>query len=200
MSEDSVQSKKEEAFSLRRKLMLETSKDALITLVFGFFGAAIFALVYVIPMPFVMVSLFKFSLIPALAIIATVGAIRGPMAGFLTGYIGLVVHDFVFFNTVLTYTLPAVAYGLLGFIVGVASYDLDRGRSLGKLSIISTLGLLFAALILATINLYIDNHSILVALGFTFLPLITSGLPTVIFVTPILARTWSVLSSKINLP
>ena len=108
--------------------MLETSKDALITLVFGFFGAAIFALVYVIPMPFVMVSLFKFSLIPALAIIATVGAIRGPMAGFLTGYIGLVVHDFVFFNTVLTYTLPAVAYGLLGFIVGVASYDLDRAR------------------------------------------------------------------------
>jgi uncharacterized membrane protein len=147
-----------------------------------------------------MVSLLKLSLIPSLTIIAVVGAIRGPLAGFVTGYFGLVLHDFIFFNTVLTYTLPAVAYGILGFVVGIASYDFERGRSLGKLSIMSAIGLIFAALILAIINLYVDQHSILVALGFTLLPHLTAGLPAVIFVTPILARIWSIFATKIDLP
>jgi len=200
LSDDTIQPNKEEARSLRKRLRVETGIGVLITLVFGFVGAILFALVYAISMPFVMVSLFKFSLIPALAIIAVVGAIRGPIAGFLTGYIGLLVHDFMFFNTVLTYTLPAIAYGILGFIVGIASYDFDRGKSLGKLSLVSVIGLIFTALILTIINLYVDQHSILVALGFTLLPLVTSGLPTIIFVTPILARIWSLIASKLNLP
>jgi hypothetical protein len=200
LSDDIVQSPEEEPFSLPKKLQLENSKEAIITLVFGLVGAILFAIVHVIPMPFVMVSLIKLSLIPSLAIITVVGAIRGPLAGFVTGYFGLVLHDFIFFNTVLTYTLPAVAYGILGLVVGIASYDFDRGRSLGKLSIISAIGLIFAALILAIINLYVDQHSILVALGFTLLPHLTAGLPVVIFVTPILARIWSIFATKIDLP
>jgi uncharacterized membrane protein len=200
LSDDIVQSPEEETFSLRQQLRLESSKSTLVTLVFGLTGAVLFALVHVIPMPFVMVSLLKFSLIPSLVIIALVGAIRGSLAGFITGYFGLVLYDLVFFHTVLTYTIPAVAYGILGLIVGIGSYDFDKGRSLGKLSIISAIGLVFTALILSIINLYIDQHSILVALGFTLLPHLTAGLPTLIFVTPILARIWSLLAAKINFP
>jgi uncharacterized membrane protein len=200
LSDEITQSTKEASVSLRKQLRMESSNAIIITVVFGLIGALLFALVYVIPMPFVMVSLLKFSLIPALAIIAVIGAIRGPLAGFLTGYLGLVVHDFVFFNTILTYTLPAVAYGIFGLIVGIATYDLDRGKSLGKLSIVSAIGLIFAAFILVIINLYVDQHSILVALGFTLLPHLTAGLPTVVFVTPILARIWAILASKIELP
>ncbi len=200
MNEESAQSVEEDETPLTELLRIENGKKALLTIVAGLIGAVVFALIYVIPMPFIMVSLLKFSLIPALAIIALAGAIRGPLAGFVAGYLGLVLHDLVFFNTVVSFTLPAVGFGVLGLIVGFSSYDLTNGRSLAKLSILAAVGLVFMALLLTVISLYVDQHSILVALGFTLLPLLTSGLPSVIFITPILARIWSFLSTKIEIP
>ncbi len=136
MSEESTSSQIEEQEpTFSEKLQIQHWTMALITIVFGLVGAAIFAMVNVIPMPYTMVSLFKFSLSPALAIIAVIGAIRGPLAGFLTGYLGVITYDLLFFNTVVTLTLPALSYGVLGLIVGIASYDFSNGRSLGKLSI-----------------------------------------------------------------
>jgi uncharacterized membrane protein len=200
LNKDPDQRLEEDEIPLTELLRIQNGKKALLTIITGLLGAVVFALIYVIPMPFIMVTLLKFSLIPALAIIAFIGAIRGPLAGFIAGYIGLVFHDLVFFNTVISFTLPAVGFGVLGLIVGFATYDLTNGRSLGKLALLSTIGLIFTALLLTVISLYVEQHSILVALGFTLLPLLTSGLPSVIFITPILARLWSIVSTKIELP
>ena len=173
---------------------------ALVTLVFGLVGAGIFALIHAIDMPFVMISLFKFGFIPSLTIIALVGAIRGPIAGFLSGYLGIVTYDLLVYNTVVTQTLPAIAYGVLGLIVGLASYELSKGRSLAKLSILSMIGLVFTGLFLVVIGLFVEQIAVLAGIGFTLLPLLTSGLPTVLFLTPILARIWDLFSTKIELP
>jgi len=186
--------------SLKETLRIENLTRALLTIIFGIIGAGIFALVYAIPMPYTMISLLKLSLSPALAIITVIGAIRGPIAGFLSGYLGLLIHDFVFFNTIVDLTLPALSYGVLGLIVGIASYDFQKGRSLAKLSILSTIGLVFTALLSAVFGLVIFNQSILLVLGFVMLPLFTVGIPSVILFTPIYAKSWQVVSTRVSLP
>ncbi len=185
---------------IMEKLRIEHWTIALITVIFGLVGAGVFALVNSINMPFTMISLFKFGLAPALAIIALVGAVRGPLAGFLTGYLGVITYDLLFFNAVVILTLPALAYGVLGLIVGLVTYDLSNGRSLGKLSILSIVGLVFTALLLVVIGMFVEQTSVLAGLGFVMLPLLTTGLPTVILITPILARLWFVASQNIQLP
>ncbi len=185
---------------MKEKLRIQHWTDAFMTIIIGLVGAAIFSIVHAIPMPYTMVSLLKFGFSPALAIIALVGGTRGPLAGFLTGYFGMVTYDLLFFNTVVILTLPAMAYGILGLIVGLASYDLSNGQSLGKLSLLSAIGLVLTALLLVAIGLFIGNTSVLAELGFVMLPLLTTGLPSVILLTPILARLWLVASQRINIP
>ena len=75
---------------IKKRFRVDDLKTAVITVLFGVVGAVLFALIPSIPMPFTMVSLLKFGLSPALAIIAVLGAIRGPLAGFLSGYFGIV--------------------------------------------------------------------------------------------------------------
>jgi uncharacterized membrane protein len=180
------------------KLKVESSRAAFITILFGLVGAGVFVLVHAIPMPYTMVSLFKFGLAPSLAIIALIGAIRGPLAGILTGYLGIVVYDLLVFNTVVILTLPALTYGVLGLIVGLASYDFTSGRSLSKLSTLSAIGLVFTALLLVVIGMFVEQNSVLAALGFIMLPLLTTGLPSVILITPILARLWIFASQRVQ--
>lgn len=190
----------EQRTTLSEKLRVQDWTIALITIVFGLVGAGVFVVVNAIPIPYTMVSLFKFGLSPALAIIALIGGIRGPLAGFLTGYLGVITYDLLFFNTVVTLTLPALSYGILGLIVGIASYDLSNGRSLGKLSVLSTIGLFFTALLLVVFGLYVEQTAVLAEIGFVMLPLLTTGLPSVILITPILARLWQFLGENIQLP
>jgi len=190
----------EQRQTLGEKFRVQHWTISLITIVFGLVGAAIFTIIYAIPMPYTMVSLFKFGLSPALAIIALIGGIRGPLAGFLTGYLGVLAHDLLFFNTVVTYTLPALSYGVLGLIVGIASYDFSNGRSLGKLSILSAIGLVFTALLLVVFGLLVEQTAVLAGIGFVMLPLLTTGLPSVILLTPILARFWEFVNQTVQLP
>ena len=190
----------EQETTVSERLRIQHWTIALITIVFGLVGAGVFAIVNAIPMPYTMVSLFRFGLSPALAIIALVGGIRGPLAGFLTGYLGVVTYDLLFFNTVVTLTLPALSYGVLGLIVGIASYDFSKGRSLGKLSILSAIGLVFTALLLVVFGLYVEQTAVLAEIGFVMLPLLTTGLPSVILITPILARFWQFISENVQIP
>ena len=182
---------------MREKLRVQSPIDAVVTVLFGLAGAGVFSLVHSIPMPYTMVSLFKFGLLPALSIIALVGAVRGPLAGILTGYLGMVAYDLFVYNEVVILTLPALAFGILGLIVGIASYDFSNGRSLGKLSVLSAIGLVFTALVLVVIGMFVEQNSVLAVLGFIMLPLLTTGLPSVILITPILARLWVVVSPRV---
>ena len=201
MAEESTSSQvDEQGLSIIEKLQVQHWTIALITIIFGLVGGAIFTVVNAIQMPFTMISLFKFSLSPALAIIAVIGAIRGPLAGFLTGYIGVVTYDLLFFNTVVTFTLPALSYGVLGLIVGIASYDLSNGRSLAKLSILSAVGLIFTALLLVVVGLFVAQTAVLAGIGFVLLPILTIGLPSVILITPILARLWVLITENVPFP
>ncbi|MFW9805583.1 MAG: hypothetical protein ACFFFK_02485 [Candidatus Thorarchaeota archaeon] len=182
------------------RLKIQHWTNALVTILFGLIGAGLFAFVNSVNMPFTMVTLIKLGLSPALAIIAVIGAIRGPIAGFLTGYLGIVTYDLLFYNTVVTLTFPALAYGVLGLIVGLASYEFSKGRSLGKLSILSAIGLVFTGLLLVIIGMFVEQTAVLAGIGFVLLPLLTTGLPSVILITPILARLWVVVSERVQLP
>lgn len=182
------------------RLRVQDWRSAFITIIFGFIGATVFVLVNAVPMPFRMVSLLKFGFVPALAIIAVVGGIRGPLAGLITGYLGVITYDLVIHNVIVLLTLPALAYGVLGLVVGMASYDFSRGRSLGKLSLLAAIGLVFTALLLVVFGLFVGQISALAEIGFVMLPLLTTGLPSVILLTPILARLWLVLSQRVQLP
>ncbi|MFW9788033.1 MAG: hypothetical protein ACFFE2_13420 [Candidatus Thorarchaeota archaeon] len=190
----------DERTTIREGFRVQHWTVALVTVIFGLGGAGIFALVNSINMPFKMFTLIKLGLVPSLAIIAVVGGIRGPLAGFLAGYLGMITYDLLLYNTVVILTLPAMAYGVLGFVVGLASYDFSKGRSLGKLSILSAIGLVFTALLLVVIGLFVEQTSALAGIGFILLPLLTTGLPSVILITPILARVWLVLSQNIDMP
>lgn len=185
--------------SVLQKLRIESSQEAIRTLLFAVIGAGVLVIVYLIPMPYVMISLFRFGLAPTLAIIAVAGVIRGPLAGLLTGYLGTVLYDLLVFNTIVTFTLPALAYGVLGLVVGLPSYDLTRGRSLGKSSVLAVVGLVFTALLVVVIGLYVEGYATLAAIGFVMLPLLTLGLPSVILLTPLFARAWSMASSRVIL-
>ena len=185
---------------MSERLRVQDWRSAFITVIFGFVGATVFVLVNAVPMPFRMVSLLKFGFVPALAIIAVVGGIRGPLAGLITGYLGVITYDLLIHNVIVLLTLPALAYGVLGLVVGMTSYDFSRGRSLGKLSLLAAIGLVFTALLLVVFGLFVGQISALAEIGFVMLPLLTTGLPSVILLTPILARFWLVLSERVQLP
>ncbi|MHA1905261.1 MAG: hypothetical protein ACXADL_17125 [Candidatus Thorarchaeota archaeon] len=183
--------------SLAEKFQMQNSEMRGWTLFISILGAVLYAAISMIPMPYTTISLIKLGFLPSLAIICAVGAIRGPIAGFLTGYLGEVVYGLVSYSVIVTYTLPAVAYGIMGFIVGLATYDFTNGRSLGKLSIISSIGFVFTTLLVVVIGFTIEGYAILAALGLQLLPLLTSGIPTVILLTPIFTRLWYLARSKL---
>ncbi len=182
--------------SLREKSRVQDSSAAGRTLLFALLGAFIYFLVELIPMPHMSVGFFVLGLAPTLSLIAVVGAIRGPIAGFLTGYLGRLLSDLIVNGIVATFTLYAVAFGLLGLVVGLASYDLSNGRSLAKLSMMSVIGLVFMVLLTAVVGLTVERVATIVAIGFQLVPLLTIGLPSVILLTPLLARLWHAIAFK----
>jgi len=133
-------------------------------------------------------------------VIAVVGAIRGPFAGFLAGYIGEQLASIFLTGGIVAFSMYGVAFGFLGLVTGLATYDFTSGRSLAKLSILSAIGLLFAALITTVVGLFVEQVAVLVAIGFQLLPLLTIGLPTVLLLTPLFARFWDIVSDKIPWP
>ena len=175
---------------MKERLHIQTSTEFLMTIVTALLGVAFYVLMMWIPWPFIMVDLFMLGLLPSIAVIAVVGAIRGPIAGFLAGYLGEIVYGFLAYGVIVTSTLPALAYGVLGLIVGLAKYDFTNGRSLAKLAILSTVGFVFTALLATVFGLMVEGAATLAVIGFVMLPLITLGLPTAFFLTPVLARTW----------
>ena len=186
--------KKFSAEFLLEKLQIQSSKALLITLLYSGIAIVIFLLMSLIPQPFIMNGLFKFGLILPLALIPTIAAIRGPLAGFITGYIGTFLFDLVVYRVILLVTIPYLPYGLLGFLIGLANYQINNGKSLAKLAIISTLVFLLSVLLLTIIGLTMQGISILVFLGFVVLPLLGMGIPSIFLLTPLYSRLWHILA------
>ncbi|MFX0107136.1 MAG: hypothetical protein ACFE7R_02540 [Candidatus Hodarchaeota archaeon] len=180
---------------MKERLHIQSSTEFLVTILTGLLGVAFYVALRWIQWPFIMVDLFMLGLLPSITIIAIAGAIRGPIAGFLTGYIGEVAYGLLSHGVVVTATLPALAYGIMGFVVGFARYDLTNGRSLAKLSVLATIGFVFTALLVTVFGLMVEGAATLAVIGFVMLPLITLGLPTALFLTPVLARLWHAFMS-----
>ena len=186
--------KKFTAEFLLEKLQIQSSKALLITLLYSSIAIVIFLLMSLIPQPFIMNGLFKFGLILPLALIPTIAAIRGPLAGFITGYIGTFLFDLVVYRVILLVSIPYLPYGLLGLLIGLANYQINNGKSLAKLAIISTLVFLLSVLLLTIIGLTMQGISILVFLGFVVLPLLSMGIPSIFLLTPLYSRLWHILA------
>lgn len=200
MTENETQGATEAALtpktSRSRRLYVQSGPLLAWTIVYSVLGAIMFAFVSLVPMPYVMISLFKLGIMPAIAIIAVAGAIRGPIAGFLTGYIGTVIHDMISAGVIVTMTLPAAAWGILGFIVGLASYDFTRGRSLVKLAVASVVAYVLTLLVLLLIGLRIEIYPTLAIMAFFMIPMISAGIPSVFLLSPIYARIWHAFMMK----
>ncbi|MHA1472288.1 MAG: hypothetical protein ACTSQW_04230 [Promethearchaeota archaeon] len=195
MSEQKIKKmKKTSAKFLLEKFQIQSSKTLLITILYSTIAIVIYLLTSLIPQPFIVIGLFKFGLILPVALIPTIAAIRGPLAGFLTGYFGTLLFDLVFFRVILFMTVPYLPYGLLGLLIGLASYKIDDGKSLAKLAIISTLTFLLSVLLLTVIGLTLQGISVLVLLGFVVIPLIGMGIPSVLLLTPLYSRLWHILA------
>jgi uncharacterized membrane protein len=175
---------------------IKRPENALRTILVSLVAALVFMVLDVVQWPYTSIGLFKLGFAPALALVASVGAVRGPLTGFLTGYIGKLLSDIVLSGSVVAFTLYGLAIGVLGLIVGIASYDLAKGRSLIKLSIMSAIGLVFTALLTVVFGLFVEGVASLVSIGFQLLPLLTVGLPTVILLTPLFARIWHFVVSR----
>ncbi len=179
--------------NLLKKFQIQSLKDALITVLYSLIAIVCYLLLSLLPQPFTMVGLLKFGIIPALAIIPMLGAIRGPLAGFITGYLGPLLVDLIFNQTVLAFTIPYLLFGILGFLVGLARYQLKSGKSLAKLAILSTLAFFLSVMLLTVIALTIQQTSLLVVLGYVTLPHLTMGIPSVFLLTPLYSRLWHIL-------
>ena len=57
----------------------------------------------------------------------------------------------------------------------------------------SVVGFVFTLLIIVAVGLTVESYATLVVLGFVMLPLVTSGLPTIILLTPVYARIYHLL-------
>ncbi len=99
----------------------------------------------------------------------------------------------------MTSGLVALAYGILGFVAGIPSYEFDNGRSLLKLSAVSIVGLLFATLVRVLVGLLVENYATLVAIAYVLLPMLTMGIPSVFLLTPVLARVWHILVNRFTM-
>jgi len=186
--------------SVKERFHIQSTNAIVWTLLAALIGSGIYLLSEVVFIPYLAFGFFTLGLVPALAVIATVGAIRGPIAGFLTGYIGELIVNVFLTGGIVTYSLYGVAFGFLGIISGLPSYDFTNGRSLAKLSILSAIGLIFAALMITVIGLYVEQIAVLVAIGLQLLPLLTLGLPTVVLLTPLFARLWYLVSTNLPWP
>jgi len=179
---------------LSEKFQINSAKSFLITILYSFITIGLYLLFSLIPQLYTVVGLFRFGLILPLVLIPTIGAIRGPLAGFITGYIGTLLTDLVLYRVVLVFTIPYIPFGLLGFIVGFANYQLNNGKSLVKLAIFSTLTFLLSILLSTAISLTLQNVSLLVVVAFATLPLLTMGLPSIFLLTPLYCRLWYIIA------
>jgi energy-coupling factor transport system substrate-specific component len=201
MAEETINDNGERSDTSMKKRLHIHDTDAIVwTLLAALVGAGIYLLTKVIPLPYLAIGLFPLGLAPALAVVAAMGAIRGPIAGFLTGYIGELIVNIFSTGGIVTFTLYGIAFGALGLVSGIPSYDFTSGRSLAKMSVVSVVGLIFTALLTAVIGLFVERVATLVAIGFQLLPLLTIGLPTVILLTPLFVKLWDIVSVKIPWP
>jgi len=176
--------------NLLQKFHIQSLKDVLITVLYSVIAIICYILLSLLPQPYTMVGLLKFGIIPALALIPMLGAIRGPLAGFVTGYFGPFFVDLILNQTVIAFTIPYFIYGIFGFLVGLAQYQLNDGKSLAKLAILSTLAFLLSVILLAVIALTIQQISLLVVLGYIILPQLAMGIPSVFLLTLLYCRLW----------
>jgi energy-coupling factor transport system substrate-specific component len=202
MTESGTQQSAEATLTRKRtrsqRLYIQNRQLLAWTLAYSLLGAVLYVLMSLIPMPYTMISLFKFGIVPATAIIAVAGAIRGPIAGFLTGYLGTIVYDLIAAGQIITLTLPAAAWGILGLIVGLFSYDFTRGRSLAKLGVISVVANLATTLVLLLVGLRIEVFPTLAIIVFFMIPMLTAGIPSIFLLSPIYARIWQAFMMKVR--
>jgi len=186
--------------SILDRLYLQSSREILLTIICIVLGISLFLGFSLIQMPYIMISFFALGLAPAYAIIAVTGAIRGPFAGFLVGALGKLFTDIFLYGVIPLMGLPCLAYGVLGLIVGLTTYDFTVGRSLAKMSILSMVGLAFTLMLVVVTGLLLGDVAILVGIAFVLLPQLTLGLPSVFLLAPIFAGVWYFLKENVPLP
>ncbi|MHA1970655.1 MAG: ECF transporter S component [Candidatus Thorarchaeota archaeon] len=200
MASEDITISPESEKSILDRLYLQNSREILLTIICIALGICFFLGFSLIQMPYIMISFFALGLAPAYAIIAVTGAIRGPVAGFLVGALGKLFTDLFLYGVIPLMGLPCLAYGVLGLIVGLTTYDITVGQSLAKMSILSMVGLAFTLMLVVVIGLLLGDVAILVGIAFVLLPQLTLGLPSVFLLTPIFARIWYILKENVPIP
>ncbi|MHA2423548.1 MAG: hypothetical protein ACXAEF_02100 [Candidatus Thorarchaeota archaeon] len=199
MSEDEViETSETPVEEVLDKFEIRSREEILHTIILAIFGSLLYLVLETLPMPYLTIGLIPLGILPSLAIVSTFGAIRGPLAGLLTGYIGVLLSDLILNGTIVAFSLYGLAIGVLGLIVGIGNYEITNGRSLAKISVMSVIGLSFTALLTAVFGIFVEGVATLVVIAFQLLPLLTLGLPSVFLLTPLFARVWHSIAAFIS--
>ncbi len=175
---------------IKEKLQIQNQDAIVRTIIVALIGSIFYLVLEMVPMPYLGVSIIPLGLVPSLALVATIGTMRGPIAGLLTGYIGVLLDNLVLNGAIVAFTLYGFAIGVLGFIVGIGSYDITNGHSLIKLSIMSVIGLVFSALLAAVVGILVEGAATIAILALQLIPTLSLGIPSVILLVPLFARIW----------
>ncbi len=175
-----------------RRLHCQGTGEAAWTMSAAVVGAILYVAISMVEMPYQVVFLFKLEWLPALALIAGLGAIRGSAAGFFAGYAGSLAHGMIAYGHVAPWTLPSAAIGAIGLVTGAAEYDFSSSMSRVKLSLVALTGLMFAVLLTTAVDLFVYETSAIAVLGFYTVPTLSAGIPSVTVLTPLVAGVWQV--------
>jgi uncharacterized membrane protein len=123
---------------------------------------------------------------------AIVAVFCGPLAGFLTGYFGSLLIDFLIFEQIIAITSINLSIGLAGLIIGIPNYLRDEGfsdgRRLAKLVAYSFLGFIVMFLGLLIGYLVIAGQSFEGSLLYNILPYFTIWLLSLVVIGPVIIR------------
>ena len=127
-----------------------------------------------------------------LVIIALVAAFCGPLAGFVVGFFGTLGFDLLFYNQLIALGTLNLAFGLLGFIIGIPRYTDNEGftdgKKLGKLMLFSLAGYLVMTILYLIGLIVIANQSFEGTLLYNFTPYFSITLISLFIFAPVFVR------------
>ncbi|MHA2279056.1 MAG: ECF transporter S component [Candidatus Kariarchaeaceae archaeon] len=127
-----------------------------------------------------------------LVIIALVAAFCGPLAGFIVGFCGTLGVDFLFYNQLIALGSLNLAFGLLGFIVGIPRYNIEEGftdgKKLGKLMLFTLAGYIVMTILYLISLIVIAKQSFQGTLLYNFAPYFSISLISLFIFAPVFVR------------
>ena len=174
-----------------RFLKLNNASSAKNILIGTCFGIIFYVLLDFLTLPYYLINgLIRIQVDLALIVVPVVAVFCGPIAGFLAGFIGSLLSDALYNHQIVAFGLVNLSAGLVGFFVGIPTYDVKQGlfghwKTLAKFLLFTVIGVIVASIFLLLVLVTVANQSIVMTLLYNFLPFLTVSAISLLFIAPI---------------